>query len=306
MELITELRRKLIQAKRTESGAVRRSACGFVSPALHYLRIQRQWMLAVQQSLSHPNSLVATKLVQGYCRVFPFEYPIYVSLREGYMSTGSFVYYKRVGLKPRKEYFAVSLDVTDPLILWPLVVHELAHCWLSHTDHVDRISSSLLETFNGSYSEPEDRVEEAVCDAVATRLTGAQYPLAFAMKLWLDLPSKETGYHPFNSFRLELMAQTLDDMHLFEEAGQVRDIAATSSSSGWNDEPISPSLQALIHVAKGLPPYASLAHRLPCNEAINRSWANLYNGKEPSLSRIKVTSNDLKNALEGWTMPTDA
>lgn len=305
-ELCAGLRRKLEQAQRTESPVTRQTSCDYVSSALNFLGFLHQRMLEAESPSSVPDHRLARKLISACSKRLGLTSQVYPSLSDSYFTTGSFIYYKKFGSRPRKEYFVVSLDFTDPAVMWPLVCHEVAHCWLSQTSLVEAIAASAVTSSSNQLRTLETRVEEAICDSIATRVGGAAFPFAFAIKFWGQIPWTDTGDHPLNSFRLELMARTLDGMGMFEAAADVREILAKANGPEWDAEDIAGLAGQILAGVEGAvprPPNGSEIGRLPGADVLARCWAQVYESDEVTSSVLADYSTEFKRVLEGWTVP---
>lgn len=77
-----------------------------------------------------------------------------------------------------REYYVIAVDYSDPPLLWPLVFHEIGHCLLSVRDDVDRICEQSISWVRSDISLEtiHRRLEEALCDVIATYLIGPAYP----------------------------------------------------------------------------------------------------------------------------------
>lgn len=308
-ELCAELRRKLDQAQRTESTVTRQTSCDYVSLALSYLGFLHQRILEAKNPSSESDHRLARKLVSACSKQLGFPSQIYTSLSDSYFTTGSFMYYKRFGIRPRKEYYIVSLDFTDSAVLWPLVCHEVAHCWLSRTDLVETVAEMVALPSSDQIRSLETRVEEALCDSIATRLGGTSFPFAFAIKFWGEIPMVETGEHPYYSFRLELMARTLEGMGMFEQAADIRDILAQANGPSWETEAIAGLMPQIVtkvrdEVPRGMA--GSGMGLLPGTDVLDRCWTQVYEAGGLNSSILASYSTEFKQTLERWTMPSDS
>jgi len=177
-----------------------------------------------------------------------------------YFSTGSFSYYKTLGLRLEKEYYVLSVDKSDPPLFWPLALHELSHCWLGRRDDVDRICSRHIDEISRiedmtriNRSIIEKRIEEALCDVIATYTIGPSYPYSYLNKLWAQFPAGILPEYPSHRFRIECMATVLDEMELFEQARNLRCIGDTKFSEPWQNEEIHWAIDDIVSGISELP-----------------------------------------------------
>jgi len=126
--------------------------------------------------------------------------------------TGSFVYAQQGIPVPVSPFYQVSAESHDSTLFWPLLAHEIAHLKLSESIEVAEIRKELTRQNlrNEKYSE---RLDEALCDIIATLLYGPAYVASFGTKFW-QLPDERTdeGY-PTNQFRIFVMMKVLEGKH---------------------------------------------------------------------------------------------
>ncbi len=177
--------------------------------------------------------------------------PVMGAFYNTYGSTGTFILNRRMGQPSGDEYFMVMADELDPPIYWPLVTHELSHCWLSSQSIVEEISSQVhpeeLET-----RFVERRVEEALCDAVATSLMGPSYIYSYINRLWSSFMMQNSQEYPNNSFRLELMIRILKQTN-HEEVSELESMIEETTSMDWEDEAIVDSMILMEDFMEQLP-----------------------------------------------------
>ncbi len=212
---------------------------------LHYGRFR----LALA-SASEENWRELSSFVSHYSHEFNLSTVPVVFFGAQYYSSGAFTYYKGLSLRLQKDYFVISVDRSDPPIFWPLVLHELSHCSLGSRDDVDRICGRHAgELRRITWEVAQRRLEESLCDALATRLIGPAYPHSYLNKLWARLSIPVELVYPSHEFRIECIASVLDGMKLFEEAGEIRELRDERFSKSWTDEEISFSLDDITDVA---------------------------------------------------------
>jgi len=175
-------------------------------------------------------------------------------LSDSYYSTGSFSYYKEFSLRLKKEYYFVAVDILDSPLLWPLIAHELAHCWLNQSEYLREIYASpeVIETKAKSKIPLEKRIEETLCDLVATRLFGPSYLQSYTLKLWLHFPVSIPEDYPQHSFRLECMFDTLVRLDLTEATENLKRLRERFCVS-WQKEEISPLKEQILEISENFP-----------------------------------------------------
>lgn len=157
-------------------------------------------------------------------------------------------------MRLEREYYVLSIDKSDPPFFWPIVLHELSHCWLSSRDDVDRICGRHLSDLRRIDREiAERRVEESLCDALATHLIGPSYPYAYLNKLWARFPVHVSITYPSHKFRVECMATVLDRMDCFQAGADLRNVSDGVFNGSWDDEEISWALDEIVDVTSELP-----------------------------------------------------
>jgi len=161
-----------------------------------------------------------------------------------YESSGDFTYYSEFASRLVKKYYVVSADGSDPEVFWPLVTHELAHCWLSRTDQAERIFWQHFATLSGIGREDgTSQIEEALCDGLATKIMGPSYPFSFLGKFWAGLQLESGPTHPSNQLRLEIMARILETDSFSQEAEEIRETTErTFGTQSWKQDVISGTL----------------------------------------------------------------
>jgi hypothetical protein len=176
-------------------------------------------------------------------------------LGDDYYATGSFSYFRDLAFRLKREYYFVAVDFLDISLFWPLIAHEVAHCWLNETRYLKQISaSSEALSIKAKTKVPvEERVEETLCDLVATRLFGPAYPQAYNVKLWLRFPKEVHEDYPQHSFRLECMIAVLERLELNEVAEEFKKLRDEKFDVGWQQEEISPLKEQLLEVSKNIP-----------------------------------------------------
>ncbi len=215
-------------------------------------------------------------LVKTGSELFEIGAPVLGTFYNTYGSTGTFILNRRIGQLSGDDYFMVITDELDPPIFWPLVIHELAHCWLSSQTIVEEISSKVH--YNNESSIIERRVEEALCDAIATSFMGPSYVYSYINRLWHSFMMMDSFEYPKNSFRLEVMIRTLEQAN-YDEVEDLKIIIEETSTVDWEDEAIVDSLAPIEEFAKQLPfitkPNSLVTDIESVNEFVNAPPANL-------------------------------
>lgn len=176
-------------------------------------------------------------------------------LGDEYFCTGSFTYFKDLQIRLKKEFYFVSVDFLDSPIFWPLIAHEIAHCSLNETEYLRKVlvSSEAVEVKRRTIIPVEQRVEEVLCDIVATRLLGPAYVWAYITRLWLIFPLGVHEKYPSHPFRLECMCEVLDRMELDDVSADFRKLRDQRFAISWQEEEISPLRYVLIEVSENFP-----------------------------------------------------
>jgi hypothetical protein len=268
------------------------------------------FQLRVMRMAAGTSASSSSRLLQGlvghYAGELGFRTPIYVGFDETYFSTGSFSYYKTFGQRLPTEYFVVVVDPSDPVAVWPLFGHEIAHCWLSNYPHGDTVMANSPSDDTDSLERQAFRVEEALCDVVATRLMGVLYPMAFVSRLFVSLGDVSTSAsegHPLFSFRIECITRTLVGMGLVAQAERVSELTEGYINTRWESDEIAWSMDAIISLARSLPRGRTGADS-PTGH-FDKAWRSMFDG-QPTTEGINSASAELLGRLERWTVPSDA
>jgi len=211
-DVISKIRTYLARTRSTTSEVVRTASLWLCDTALHWLSIQ-YGIFKIAESGTHDGRWAAlNSFVANYASELKLQAMPLPLLGDSYFSTGSFQYYRHLALRLEREYYVVSVDASDPPVFWPLLLHEISHCWLgsrnyvevvcgAHPDEVSRMDRRVIES----------RIEEALCDILATRIIGPAYP--FSSKLPFipveaELDSLIAGCGPKTSTFLQLLKET--------------------------------------------------------------------------------------------------
>jgi hypothetical protein len=317
-DVIEKIRTYLSRAHSTRLDVVRANSLWLCDIAFKWLLIQHGRFKIARRQLNDERWVALNKFVATYASELKLESIPLPLLGDSYFSTGSFQYYRKLAMRLEKEFYLISVDASDPPLFWPLMIHELSHCWLGSSDVIASIQETHSNEINLTNQEmAESRLEEALCDALATRLIGPAYPLSYINKLWAQFPREVSPWYPTNEFRLECMAIMLSELRLHNLANDIRDIANGKFAGKWDDEEIACSINDLINVAremsKGLSPevYAIATKSEKILESPTTldmptlffSCWNALNLAQPNQisSTLDKTSVSIINALKGRT-----
>ena len=222
---------------------------------LNYYSTQYQFFQLAKVSMKEET----WRAVQNFVRYVSEHLKLSISpmpiLGDDYYSTGSFCYFRDLAFRLKREYYFVAVDFLDSTLFLPLVAHEVAHCWLNETGYVKKICtfSEVLDIKAKTRIPVEERIEETLCDLVATKLFGPAYLHSYNIKLWLRFPEPVHEDYPHHSFRLECMFDMLDHLELKEVTESLRKKRDERFGVSWQQEEISPLKSALLEVSKKFP-----------------------------------------------------
>jgi hypothetical protein len=284
-----------------------------VDLGLEWLSIQYLKFGSVLQSTTDSRWRALHGMLQFYSTalgIVPTPLPI---LGEGYNSTGSFIYYRDRMRRVQNRHYVVSVDGTDKPLFWPLALHELAHVWLGERDEVDRICENSVEPGGLTSEEQTRRVEEALCDVLATRLIGPAYPYAFIEKLWARLEGTPGEGYPSNRFRIECMARALERQGFGNEATNLTSIGNEKFEDSWEDERIVWSIDriegsspAVLGVTESQVRRDNAAAPLNPSILMNESWGRVDgSGLANFGSIIDALSLEVLTGLERWSVSSN-
>lgn len=248
------------------SRKIREGYLYIIDTILWYYLTQYQFFQLSLSSMKEEKSWKALKNFLGYLAdQLKLKAPPIPILGNEYYSTGSFSYFKDLSsLAPhlKIEYYFIAVDSLDQPIFWPLVAHEAAHCWLSGTRFVEEICTlEMAQEIKSKNDIPlEKRVEEALCDIVATKLLGPAYTWAYITRLWLHLDRRASNSYPSHSFRIECMCTLLELMEMPEVAEKIRRLKDERVKDDWRKEEISPLKDYLVELSKGFPSAVNREH----------------------------------------------
>lgn len=316
----------MARATSTNSEIVRITSLWLCDTALNWLLTFYSRFELAQKRSQDKRWTALNSFIANYAAEFNLHSQPLLLLGDSYYSTGSFQYYKKLSLRLNKEYYLISVDSSDPPVFWPLALHELCHCWLSSSHAVDSIYGAHASEMNGIDREiAENKIEEALCDSLATYIIGPSYPHAFINKLWAQFPREISDWYPANEFRIECMANILDELQLNDAANEIRNVANLRFNNSWEDEEIACVTSDLAQSTK------EFAHNIPkvgkqvCSEAKKASKAledsppkdlptlffscwTLIDETSPELisTSLDRTTDILLNALKGRSISSDA
>src|SRR2546427_11904181 len=131
------------------------------------------------------------------------------------------------------------------------MAHELAHCKFNETSHV---KTMLREARKRGVDRKlgaeacQRRLEQVLCDILATRLLGPGFAVSFAHKLEPVLSFPLPIDEPSFQMRLECIASTLDDAELTDTAKTIRSIGQDQFETDWNEDPLASLKPTLIRL----------------------------------------------------------
>jgi hypothetical protein len=239
-------------------------------------------------------------LIKTVSEILEIRAPVLGAFYNTYGSTGTFILNRKIGRPFGQDYFMVMIDELDYPIFWPLVIHELSHCWLSSQNIIEEISSQIH-----SELEPkivERRVEEALCDAVATSFMGPSYVYSYINRLWPTFSMRNSIEYPSDAFRLEMMIRILKQTN-HDKVADIETMIEDNISIDWANEEIVASMILIEEFTKQLPfsskPEDFVSNIDSVDEFVKNPPENLQNLFHTgwtllNLSNIDVYSDDFK------------
>lgn len=222
--------------------------------------------------------------------------------------TGSFAYTERgISVSP---FYQVSTESQESILFWPLLAHEIAHLKLHETDEIRNLVRELSR-HNLRNEKYRERLDEALCDIIATLLYGPAYIAAFGTKFWHIPDEYHDESYPSNQFRLFVMFKTIKDEDLGHLFNSIRNnfevnerLARKEKISFLTDEMIEfgESLvrnPAAVDGAKIID-FCSDPDRIDkrrLDYLFNTLWLMIYQGTKT----FDVATNMAESLLEGWT-----
>jgi len=248
--ILLRLSQNLDRAQQTRNNRLAKIKIFQADIGLRWLTMQYRRFNAIMASSRDTRWDALRKFINHYSNIMELDTTPLPFFGESYYVSGSFTIYKKISLRLEKDYFELCVDHTDPPIFWPLIIHEIAHCWLSKNEYVDNICSQYSPHIHDiTLDIASNRIEEALCDIIATRVMGPAYPMAFVNRLWA-LFQLESQIYPKNRFRIECMAKVLDIMDFREEARKLRSIGDEKFEYPYEEEEVSCTLNELCRVSQ--------------------------------------------------------
>jgi len=176
-------------------------------------------------------------------------------LGDDYFAAGTPVY-RECGIRIEKPFYIVVADEFDFPLFWTLIAHELAHCKLSETEHLTKLyviasEMDLFRRLRADYCAK--RIEQAMCDIIATRLLGPAFMYAYFLRLYPDFSEEHPREDPSHQFRIECMAEVLQLCRLHQIADWARERLDEKFRKSWKDEEISPLKDSLLELSNDFP-----------------------------------------------------
>jgi len=242
----------------SKSRSVRKSSLWLCDTALQWLLLQYSFFRIAEASVNDKRWTALNHFVSFYTQRLNFGVAPLPLFGYTYFASGSFSIYKRLSFRLEREYYVISVDKADPPIFWPIAAHEFSHCWLGRREDVDRICSNQpVGASRIDRNVTERRVEEAICDALATRIIGPAYPYSYLHKLWAQFPVSVDVTYPSHRFRIKCMAKVLEKIELYESAKNLRDTADAIFSDPWQDEDISWAINDIVATTSEMPKFVT-------------------------------------------------
>jgi len=222
--------------------------------------------------------------------------------------TGSFAYTER-GI-PVSPFYQVSTESHESILFWPLLAHEIAHLKLHETDDVRNLQRELSKQ-NLRSEKYRERLDEALCDIIATLLYGPAYIAAFGTKFWQILDEYHDESYPSNQFRLFIMFKIMEDRDTASWTYSIRNnfevnerLARREKISFLTDEMIELGKRIVQNPADvdgaKIIDYCSNPNMIDkgrLDYLFNTLWLMIYQGSET----FDVATNMAKDLLERWT-----
>ena len=221
---------------------------------------------------------------------------------DSFYCTGSFLY-RRYQLELTPLY-QIAVNVTDPVIFWVLVAHEVGHCKLSEMGIPENLKRRLIEHGFGSEKYIR-RLNEILSDSLAVRIYGPAYFASFVNRFLLISDLLTVDYYPRFHFRLLLMSKILLNFWHFDTNRFV-----VIDERDAEREEIAFLTDDIIDVCTGVVPsvtnfeqsikYVDDLSRIPKGRVdilYNAAWLSFLQGKK-NLERI---SEDVFRVLKRWS-----
>ncbi|MCL5732255.1 MAG: hypothetical protein M1285_02545 [Candidatus Thermoplasmatota archaeon] len=145
-----------------------------------------------------------------------------------------------------ETYSLVVIDHSLDALLWPSVVHEIAHLLPSIDELVDNLyyRSGLSKRVN--IDEGISKLTEAVCDSLATSIMGPSYPLSFYAQYYQIFGQGDYRIHPTDEFRMKLMTEILRSNNLKSYADSIDKLLTNRSRNSWKNDVLANYIDEII------------------------------------------------------------
>ncbi len=251
LEMVETVSEFINRAERTSDDDEAMSNARLSDLSLYWLLLQH----GLFKQVIHDHPLNRWNALQHFLengqQLFSINEPVVGSFYGEYGATGRFILDQKINTISRYNYFLILVDELDAPVFWPLAIHELAHCWLSSQDSVVSISSQTTTTLD--FEDQESRIEESLCDAIATSVMGPSYVYSFINRLWTGFRRGNSPDYPENSFRLEVMVRILRKRGYGEELHEIEPMIRELGCVDWDEEEIVSAIVPIEEFAFHLP-----------------------------------------------------
>ncbi len=155
-------------------------------------------------SRSEPNFRKLQLVVKKIWQDLNLEFNPTCFFSEDYYCVMPYGLYSEIGVPSPNRF--ISIDNTDPVLFWPLVVHEIAHFKI-----LQDVDNELIQILS-DFRLPEtliDKAEESISDLIGIQYFGEAYFYASLLKLWNFRDTPANPSHPSENFRFYLMKECL-------------------------------------------------------------------------------------------------
>lgn len=143
------------------------------------------------------------------------------------------------------KYNVVSVEQLHSPILWPNVIHELCHFLVLESEAPDKIYTSIGD-YQLEIESTQDKIEEAICDCVATLIMGPSYPFSYLAQYFQILSNTAHIRHPSDSLRLKLMSDILFKVKMPQESKEIEEILINKLGKAWQQDELFPAFDRII------------------------------------------------------------
>ena len=199
-----------------------------------------------EQSVSDERWKSATKMVlecSQFMGVSPI--PAVVLSGSGYFNTQGPPDIRTDVGKNIPKYNVVSVEQLHSPILWPNVVHELCHFLVLESEAPDKIYTSIGD-YQLEIESTQNKIEEAICDCVATLIMGPSYPFSYLAQYFQILSNTAHIGHPSDSLRLKLMSDILFKSKMPQESKEIEEILINKLGKAWQQDELFPAFDRII------------------------------------------------------------